>query len=147
MKVYVTRENPRLNCSLDDATLLDIVRLLNAKANLGSASTEIVQDLAGHKENNIMIREKFPIDAQYVIKQNGQRVSFGRIIGDCIRIPCHGKRLFLSCDNHNEQFLVLVHRPGYRFPYIPYKIYVAYLSNTALRIKERLGRFTKIGDI
>ena len=147
MKVYATREKLRLDCSLDDATLLDIARLLNAKANLGSVTTEIDQDLAEHKENNIMIREKFPIDSQCVLKQNGKRVSFGRIIGDCVRIPCRGKRLFLSCDNHNEQFLVLVHRPGYRFPYIPYKIYVAYLSNTALRIKERLGRFTKIGDI
>ena len=147
MKVYVTRENLRLDGSLDDATLLDIARLLNAKANLGSVTTETGQDLAGHKENNIMIREKFPIDAQYVIKQNGQRVSFGRIIGDCIRIPCRGKRLFLACDNRSKHFLVLVHRPGYRFPYIPYEIYVTCLNSTALRIRERLSRFTKVGDI
>ena len=147
MKVYVTRERLRLNCSLDDATLLDIARLLNAKANLGSVTTGIGQDLAEHKENIIMISEEFPIASEYIMKENSQRVSARPIIEDCVRIPCHGKRLFLSCDNHNEQFLVLVHRPGYRFPYIPYKIYVAYLSNTALRIKERLSRFTKIGDI
>ena len=147
MKVYVTRENLRLDYSLDDATLLDIVRLLNAKANLGSVTTETGQDLAGHKENVVMISERCHIGSQCIIKQNGQRVSFRYIIGDCVRIPCRDKRLFLSCDNHNEQFLVLVHRPGYRFSYIPYKIYVAYLSNTELRIKERLGRFTKIGDI
>lgn len=147
MKVYVTRENLRLDCSLDDATLLDIARLLNEKANLGSVTTEIGQDPAGHEENNIMIREKFPIDVQYIIKQNGKRVSFGRIIGDCVRIPCRGKRLFLSCDNHSKHFLVLVHRPGYRRPYIPYEIYVTCLDSTALRIRERLRRFAKIGDI
>ena len=104
MKVYVTRERLRLNCSLDDATLLDIARLLNAKANLGSVTTETNLDPAGHKENNIMIREKFPIDVQYIIKQNGKRVSFGRIIGDCVRIPCRDKRLFLSCDNRSKHF-------------------------------------------
>ena len=147
MKVYVNRENLHFDYSLDDATLLDIVRLLNAKANLGSVTTEIGQDLAERKEKNIMIREKFPIDSQYVIKQNGQRVSFGRIIGDCVRIPCHGKRLFLSCDNRSKHFLVFVHRPGYRRPYIPYEIYVTCLNSTALRIRERLSRFTKIGDI
>lgn len=147
MKVYVTRENLRLDYSLDDATLLDIARLLNAKANLGSATTETDQDLAGHKENVIMISEEFPIASEYIMKENGQRVSARPIIEDCVRIPCRGKRLFLACDNRSNHFLVLVHRPGYRFPYIPYKIYVAYLSNTALRIKERLGRFTKIGDI
>ena len=147
MKVYVTREKLRLNCSLDDATLLDIARLLNAKANLGSATTETGQDLAGHKENVIAITEGFPVDSQRIIKQNGKRVSFGRIIGDCVRIPCRGKRLFLSCDNRSKHFLVLVHRPGYRFPYIPYEIYVTCLNSTASRIRERLSRFTKIGDI
>lgn len=147
MKVYVTRENLRLNCSLDDATLLDIVKLLNAKANLGSVTTETGQDLAGHKENVIVISEEFPIASEYIMKENSQRVSARPIIEDCVRIPCRGKRLFLSCDNHNEQFLVLVHRPGYRFPYIPYKIYATCLGNTVLRIKERLSRFTKIGDI
>lgn len=147
MKVYVTRENLRLDCSLDDAALLDIARLLNAKANLGSATTGIGQDLAEHEGHNIMIREKFPVDSQYVIKQNGKRVSFGRIIEDCVRIPCRGKRLFLSCDNHNEQFLVFVHRPGYRRPYIPYEIYVTHLDNIALRIRERLRYFAKVGDI
>ena len=147
MKVYVTRENLRLNCSLDDATLLDIARLLNAKANLDSATIETGQDLAGHKENIIMITEGLPIGSQRIIKQNGKRVSFGRIIGDCVRIPCRGKRLFIACDNRSKHFLVLVHRPGYRFPYIPYEIYVTCLNSTALRIRERLSRFTKIGDI
>ena len=147
MEVYVTREKLRLNCSLDDATLLDIARLLNAKANLGSASTETDQDPARHKENVIAITEGFPIDSQCIIKQNGQRVSLSRIVGDCVRIPCRGKRLFLACDNRSEHFLVLVHRPGYRFPYIPYKIYVTRLDNTALRIMERLSHFAKVGDI
>lgn len=147
MKVYVTREKLRLNYSLDDATLLDIARLLNAKANLGSVTTETDQDPAGHKENVIMISEEFPIASEYIMKENGQRVSARYIIEDCVRIPCRGKRLFLSCDNHNKHFLVLVHRPGYRFPYIPYKIYVACLNSTALRTREALGRFTKIGDI
>ena len=136
MKVYVTRENLRLDCSLDDATLLDIVRLLNAKANPGFVTTEMGQDLAGHKENGIMVREGCPIGAQCIIKQNGQRVSFRYIIGDCVRIPYRGKRLFLSCDNPNKYFLVLIHRPGYRFPYIPYDIYVTSLDNTALCIGD-----------
>lgn len=145
MKVYVAREKLCLNYSLDDATLLDIARFLNAKANLGSVTTET--SLAGHKENVIMISEEFPIASEYIMKENGQRVSARYIIEDCVRIPCHGKRLFLSCGNHNEHFLVLVHRPGYRFPYIPYKIYVACLNSTALRTREALGRFAKIGDI
>lgn len=147
MKVYVTRERLRLNCSLDDATLLDIARLLNAKANLGSVTTEIDLDLAGHKENVVMISERCHIGSQCIIKQNGQRVSFRYIMGDCVRIPYRGKRLFLSCDNSHEYFNVLVHRPGYRFPYIPYDIYVTSLDNTAMCIRERLSRFTKIGDI
>lgn len=147
MKVYVTRENLRLDGSLDDATLLDIVRLLNAKANLDSVTTGIGQDLAEHKENNIMIRQGRPIDVQYIIKQNGQRVSFRHIIGDCVRIPCCDKRLFLSCDNRSKHFLVFVHRPGYRRPYIPYEIRVACLDNTTLCIGEALGCLAKIGDI
>lgn len=145
MKVYVIREKLRLNYSLDDATLLDIARFLNVKANLGSVTTEA--SLAGHKENVIMISEGFPIASEYIMKENGQRVSARYIIEDCVRIPCRGKRLFLSCGNHNKYFLVLVHRPGYRFPYIPYKIYVACLNSTALRTEERLSRFAKIGDI
>ena len=147
MKVYVTRENLRLDCSLDDATLLDIARLLNAKANLGSVTTETDQDPAGHKENVIMISEEFPIASEYIMKENGQRVSARPIIEDCVRIPCRGKRLFLACDNRSNHFLVLVHRPGYRFPYIPYEIYVTCLNSTALRIRERFGRFAKVGDI
>lgn len=147
MKVYVTRENLRLDCSLDDATLLDIARLLNAKANLGSVTTEMGQNPVGHKGNGIMIREGRPVGSECIIKQNSRRVSFRYIAGDSVRIPYRGKRLFLSCDNPDKYFLVLVHRPGYRFPYIPYDIYVTCLGNTALRIKERLGRFTKIGDI
>ena len=147
MKVYVTRENLRLDCSLDDATLLDIARLLNAKANLGSVTTETGQDLAGHKENVIVITEGLPIGSQRIIKQNGRRVSLRHIVGVCVRIPYHGKRLFLSGNNHNKHFLVFIHRPGYRRPYIPYEIYVTCLNSTALRIRERLSRFTKIGDI
>ena len=147
MKVYVTRENLRLNYSLDDAALLDIVRLLNAKANLGSVTTETGQDLAGHKENVIVITEGLPIGSQRIIKQNGRRVSLRHIVGVCVRIPYHGKRLFLSGNNHNKHFLVFIHRPGYRRPYIPYEIYVTCLNSTALRIRERLSRFTKIGDI
>ena len=147
MKVYVTRENLRLDCSLDDATLLDIARLLNAKANLGSVTTETDQGPAGHKENVIMISEEFPIASEYIMKENGQRVSARPIIEDCVRIPCRGKRLFLACDNRSNHFLVLVHRPGYRFPYIPYEIYVTCLNSTALRIRERFGRFAKVGDI
>lgn len=147
MKVYVVRENLRLDCSLDDATLLDVVRLLNAKANLGSATTEIDLGSAGHKGNGIIVREGRPIDSQYIIKQNNQRVSLRYIIEDCVRIPYRSKRLFLSCGNRDKRFFVLVHRPGYRFPYIPYEVYVTCLNNTALRIRERLNRFTKIGDI
>lgn len=140
MKVYVTRENLRLDCSLDDATLLDIARLLNAKANLGFVTTEINLDLAGHEENVIAISEGYPIDSQCVIKQNGKRVSLSYIIGDCVRIPCRGKKLFLSCDNHNKTFFILVHRPGYRFPYIPYKVHVTRLDNKTFL-------YTKVGDI
>ena len=147
MKVYVTRERLRLNCSLDDATLLDIARLLNAKANLGSVTTGIGQDLAEHKENIIMISEEFPIASEYIMKENSQRVSARPIIEDCVRIPCHGKRLFLSCDNHNKYFFVLIYRPGYRLPYVPYKIRVACLDNTTLCIGEALDCLAKIGDI
>ena len=147
MKVYASREKGRLNCSLDDATLLDIVGLLNEKANLGSVTTEIDQDLAGHKENIIMISEGHPIDWLHVMKENNRRVSFRYVMGDCFRIPCRDKRLFLSCDNHNQHFFVFVCRPGYRYRYIPYEIYVACLDNTTLCIGETLGRFTKIGDI
>ena len=147
MKVYVTRERLRLNCSLDDATLLDIARLLNAKANLGSVTTETGQGLAGHKENIIMISEEFPIASEYIMKENSQRVSARPIIEDCVRIPCHGKRLFLSCDNPHEYFNVLVHRPGYRFPYIPYEVQVTCLDNKTFRLGEALGWHTKIGDI
>lgn len=147
MKVYVTRENLCFNCLLDDATLLDIARLLNAKANLGSVTTETDLGPAGHKENVIVISEGFPINSQCIIKENDQRVSFRYILGDFVRIPCHGKRLFLLCDNHDEHFIVLVYRPHYIFPYVPYKIYATCLNNTALRIRERPGRFIKIGDI
>ena len=147
MKVYVTRENLRLDCSLDDATLLDIARLLNAKANLGSVTTEIGQDLAGYKENVVVITEGLPIDSQCIMKDNGQRVSLRYIIGDCVRIPYRGKRLFLSCDNHNKYFFVLIYRPGYRLPYVPYKIRVACLDNTTLCIGEALDCLAKIGDI
>ena len=147
MKVYVTREKPRLNCSLDDATLLDIVRLLNAKANLGSVTTETDQDLAGHKENVIVITEGLPIGSQCIIKQNGRRVSLRHIVGVCVRIPYHGKRLFLSGNNHNKHFFVLVHRLGYRFPYIPYEVQVTCLDNKTFRLGEALGWHAKIGDI
>ena len=147
MKVYVTRERLRLNCSLDDATLLDIARLLNAKANLGSASTETGQDPAGHEENVIMITEGLPIGSQRIIKQNGRRVSLRHIVGICVRIPYHGKRLFLSGNNHNKHFFVLVHRLGYRFPYIPYEVQVTCLDNKTFRIGEALGWHAKIGDI
>ena len=44
-------------------------------------------------------------------------------------------------------FFVLLHRPGYRFPYVPYEIYVTCLDSTALRIRERLSRFAEVGDI
>lgn len=147
MKVYVTRENLRLDCSLDDATLLDVVRLLNAKANLGSATTEIDLGSAGHKGNGIIVREGRPIDSQYIIKQNNQRVSLSYIIGACVRIPYRSKRLFLSCGNRDKRFLVLVHRPGYRYPYIPYEVHVACLDNKTFRIEKAFGWYTKIGDI
>lgn len=147
MRVYTNREMKLpLTYSLDDGTLLDVAKFLNAKANLDSMDIEVDQELAGQKKRVIMINEGYPITLQDVIKENDRRVSFRYFVGDCVRIPFHGKNLFLSCSN-DPQSLVFVYRPNHRYEYILYTIYVACFDKTALRIKETLNRFTWIGNI
>lgn len=147
MRVYTNREMQLpLTYSLDDGTLLDVAKFLNAKANLDSMNIEVDQELAGQKKRVIMINEGYPITLQDVIKETDRRVSFRYFVGDCVRIPFHGENLFLSCNNDQQSF-VFVYRPNHRYEYIPYTIYVACFDKTTLRIKETLNRFTWIGNI